>query len=68
MKKTAKDKELEKLKKQVEKVKSEKDNLKRDKRSLQGKLATAQAKADKYHDALKKKRHRKMGRTGRPSS
>ena len=55
MKKTAKDKEIEKLKKQVEKLKSEKDNLKRDKRSLQGKLATAQAKADKYHDALKKK-------------
>ena len=68
MKKTTKDKEIEKLKKQVEKLKSEKESLKRDKRSLQGKLATAQAKADKYHDALKKKRHRKMGWTGRPSS
>ena len=68
MKKTAKDKEIEKLKKQVEKLKSEKDSLKRDKRSLRGKLATAQAKADKNHDALKKKRHRKMGWTGRPSS
>lgn len=68
MKKTTKDKEIEKLKKQVEKLKSEKDSLKRDKRSLRGKLATAQAKADKYHDALKKKRHRKMGWTGRPSS
>lgn len=61
MKKTAKDKELEKLKKQVEKLKSEKDNLKRDKRSLQGKLATAQAKADKYHNALKKKATPKDG-------
>lgn len=68
MKKTTKDKEIEKLKKQVEKLKSEKESLKRDKRSLNGKLATAQAKADKYHDALKKKRHRKMGWTGRPSS
>ena len=54
MKKTTKDKEIEKLKKQVEKLKSEKESLKRDKRSLIGKLATAQAKADKYHDALKK--------------
>ena len=54
MKKTTKDKEMEKLKKQVEKLKSEKDSLKRDKRSLRGKLATAKAKADKYHDALKK--------------
>ena len=68
MKKTTKDKEIEKLKKQVEKLKSEKESLKRDKRSLRGKLTTAQAKADKYHDALKKKRHRKMGWTGRPSS
>ena len=55
MKTTTKDKEIEKLKKQVEKLKSERDSLIRDKRSLRGKLATAQAKADKYHDALKKK-------------
>ena len=48
MKKTTKDKEIEKLKKQVEKLKSEKDSLKRDKRSLRGKLATAQAKADNH--------------------
>ena len=34
MKKTTKDKEIEKLKKQVEKLKSEKESLKRDKRSL----------------------------------
>ena len=54
MKKTTKDKEIEKLK-------SEKDSLKRDKRSLRGKLATAQAKADKYHDALKKKATPKDG-------
>lgn len=55
MKKTAKDLEIENLKKQVEKLKSEKETLKREKRSLKGKLSTAQAKADKYHGALKKK-------------
>ena len=68
MKKTTKDKEIEKLKKQVEKLKSQKESLKRDKRSLKGKLATAKAKADKNHDALKKKRHRKMCWTGGPSN
>ena len=55
MKKTTKDKEIEKLKKQVEKLKSEKESLKRDKRSLNGKLSTARAKIDKYHGVLKKK-------------
>ena len=55
MKETAKDKEVEKLKKQVEKLKSEKEALKRDNRSLSGKLSTAKAKADRYHEALKKK-------------
>ena len=47
MKKTAKDLEIENLKKQVEKLKSEKETLKREKRSLKGKLSTAQVKADK---------------------
>ena len=61
MKKTAKDIEIEKLKKQVEKLKSGKKALKIEKRSLKGKLNTAQAKADKYHDALKKKRTPKDG-------
>ena len=61
MKTTTKDKEIEKLKKQVEKLKSERDSLIRDKRSLRGKLATAQAKADEYHDALKKKAAPKDG-------
>ena len=61
MKTTTNDKEIEKLKKQVEKLKSERDSLIRDKRSLRGKLATAQAKADKYHDALKKKAAPKDG-------
>lgn len=61
MKKTAKDIEIEKLKKQVEKLKSDKKALKIEKRSLKGKLNTAQAKADKYHDALKKKRTPKDG-------
>lgn len=55
MKKTAKDLEIENLKKQVEKLKSEKETLKREKRSLKGKLSTAQAKADKYHGVLKKR-------------
>ena len=61
MKKTTKDKEIEKLKKQVEKLKSEKESLKRDKRSLRGKLATAQTKADKYHGEIKKKATPKDG-------
>ena len=61
MKNTTKDDEIEKLKKQVEKLKSDKESLKRDKRSLTGKLATAKAKADKYHDALKKKATPKDG-------
>lgn len=61
MKKTAKDKENAKLKKQVEKLKSEKEILKRDNRSLKGKLSTAQAKADRYHDALKKKETSNLG-------
>lgn len=61
MKKTAKDIEIVRLKKQVEKLKSDKEVLKREKRSLEGKLNTAQAKADKYHDALKKKRTPKNG-------
>ena len=61
MKKTTKDKETERLKKQVEKLKSKNESLKRDKRSLIGKLATAKAKADKNHDALKKKTTSKDG-------
>lgn len=61
MKKTAKDLEIENLKRQIEKLKSEKETLKREKKSLKGKLSTAQAKADKYHGALKKKRTPKDG-------
>ena len=61
MKNTTKDKEIEKLKKQVEKLKSGNESLKRENRSIKGKLATAQAKADKYHDALKKKATPKDG-------
>lgn len=61
MKKSAKDVEIEKLKKQVEKLKSEKKALKQEKRSLNGKLATAKAKANKYHDELKKKETPKAG-------
>ena len=61
MKEIAKDKQIAKLKKQVEKLKSGKESLKRENRSIKGKLATAQAKADKYHDALKKKATPKDG-------
>lgn len=68
MNKTAKDIEIEQLKKQVEKLKSDKYILKREKKSLTQKLATAKAKADKYHDALKKKPHREMDWIVQPSS
>ena len=61
MKEISKDKQIAKLKKQVEKLKSGNESLKRENRSIKGKLATAQAKADKYHDALKKKETPKDG-------
>ena len=61
MKEIAKDKQIAKLKKQVEKLKSGNESLKRENRSIKGKLATAKAKADKYHDALKKKATPKDG-------
>ena len=61
MKEIAKDKQIAKLKKQVEKLKSGNESLKRENRSIKGKLATAQTKADKYHDALKKKATPKDG-------
>lgn len=61
MNRTAKDIEIEQLKKQVKKLKSDKYILKREKKSLTQKLATAKAKADKYHDALKKKATPKDG-------
>lgn len=68
MKKTAKDKEIEKLKKQVEKLKTEKKALKQKEKSLNGKLSTARTKIDKYHGALKKKRCRKIIWTWKPSN
>lgn len=43
MKKSAQDREIEKLKKQVEKLKKEKESLQRDKRNLKGRLSTAQS-------------------------
>ena len=67
MKETAKDKQIAKLKKQVEKLKSGNESLKRENRSIKGKLATAQAKADSIMMHSKKKRHRKVGWTGRPT-
>lgn len=61
MVKTAQDKEIEKLKKRVEKLKLEKKDFKRRERSLVRRLATANAKSAKYHDALKKKEEPKDG-------
>ena len=56
MKKSAQDKEVEKLKKQVEKLKNDKASLQRDNRNLKGRLNTAQSQNEKYRAALKKKR------------
>ena len=56
MKKSAQDKEIEKLKMQVDKLKKEKLSLQRDKRNLMGRLSTAQSRNAKYRSELKKKR------------
>ena len=58
MKKSTKDKEIEKLKNQVKKLKEEKKALQNSQKSLAGRLATARAKQDRYHDELKKKRRK----------
>lgn len=55
MERSAKDKEIQKLKNQVKKLKEEKKALQRSQKSLVGRLATARAKQDRYHDELKKK-------------
>ena len=55
MRKSTKDKEIEKLKNQVKKLKEEKKVLRHAQKSLEGRLATAKAKQDKYHNELKKK-------------
>ena len=49
MKKSAQDREIEKLKKQVEKLKKEKESLQRDKRNLKGRLSTAQSNLSLIH-------------------
>ena len=56
MKKSAQDREIEKLKKQVEKLKKEKESLQRDKRNLKGRLSTAQSNNAKYRSVLKKRK------------
>lgn len=56
MKKSAQDKEIEKLKMQVDKLKKEKVSLQRDKRNLMGRLSTAQSRNAKYRSALKKEK------------
>ena len=68
MKKSAQDKEIEKLKMQVDKLKKEKVSLQRDKRNLMGRLSTAQSRNAKYRSALKKKRNRMLAWTRKPSS
>lgn len=55
MKKSANEKEIEKLKKQVEKLKKEKMNLQREKRNLKDRLSTAKTSSAKYRSALKKR-------------
>ena len=49
MKKSAQDREIEKLKKQVEKLKKEKESLQRDKRNLKGRLSTAHLTSSSCH-------------------
>ena len=61
MKKSAQDREIEKLKKQVEKLKKEKESLQRDKRNLKGRLSTAQSNNAKYRSVLKKKEKPNVG-------
>lgn len=61
MKKSAQDREIEKLKKQVEKLKKEKESLQRDKRNLKGRLSTAQSNNAKYRSALKEKEKPNVG-------
>lgn len=56
MKKSANEKEIEKLKKQVEKLKKEKINLQREKRNLKDRLSTAKTSSAKYRSALKKEK------------
>lgn len=56
MRKSTKNKEIEELKNQVKKLKEEKKALQHAQKSLAGKLATAKAKQDRYHNELKKKR------------
>ena len=58
MRKSTKDKEIEKLKNQVKKLKEEKKVLRHAQKSLEGRLATAKAKQDKYHNELKKKQRK----------
>ena len=61
MKKSAQDREIEKLKKQVEKLKKEKESLQRDKRNLKGRLSTAQSNNAKYRSVLKKTENPNVG-------
>ena len=58
MKKSAQDREIEKLKKQVEKLKKEKESLQRDKRNLKGSIVLYS----------KKKRNRTLDWTRRLSN
>ena len=61
MKKSAQDKEIEKLKKQLEKLKQDKESLQKAKRNLKARLSTAQSNNAKYRSALKKKEKPSVG-------
>ena len=61
MKETAKDKQIEKLKKQVKKRKNGKEKGKGGNRTIKGKRKTAQARGDDYHEKKKKKETPKDG-------
>lgn len=48
MKKSAQDKEIERLKKQVEKLKKDKESLQKEERNLTNRLSTTQSNNAKY--------------------
>ncbi len=61
MKKSAQDKQVEKLKKQVEKLKEAKASLQKENRNLKGRLNTAKAQNANFRSALKKKEKPNIG-------
>ena len=68
MKKSAQDKEIEKLKMQVDKLKKEKVSLQRAKRNLMGSCLPPSQGTLNIVRRLKKKRNRMLAWTRKPSS